>query len=98
MLPTQRIRVVAGTPITVGERRLLPSVLVTTIAGGNAQTGLFRWAKLRPISLVEEGPEGAKWLEIPNATANTLSTMAVIGALVALVSMGLIACFHLMRK
>ena len=30
-LPEQRIRILAGTPIEVGEQRLLPSVLVNTI-------------------------------------------------------------------
>ncbi|HOT90426.1 MAG TPA: hypothetical protein PLJ78_00080 [Anaerolineae bacterium] len=90
-LPTQRIRLVAGTPIVVGERRLLPSVLVTTLEGGNVPAGLFRSIKLRPVSVVEEGPEGARWLEIPNATINTLSVMAAIGAGIAALGVLLIA-------
>lgn len=78
-LPTQRIRIVAGTPIEVGKRRLLPSVLVNTLDGGDAKSFLFGFVKMRPVSIVEEGPEGARWIEIPNATADALSTMAGIG-------------------
>jgi hypothetical protein len=97
MLPTQRIRMVAGTPIVVGERRLLPSVVVTTMESGDARSGIFRYVKARPVSIVEEGPEGARWLEIPNATANTLSTMAAIGVGVAAISVLLIGLFRLLR-
>lgn len=97
MLPTPRIRMVAGTPMVVGERRLLPSVVVTTMEGGDARSGIFRYVKARPVSVVEEGPEGARWLEIPNATANTLSTMAAIGAAIAAVSVLLIGLIRLAR-
>ncbi|HOU15426.1 MAG TPA: hypothetical protein PKZ84_20150 [Anaerolineae bacterium] len=97
LIPTQRMRMVAGTPIVVGERRLLPSVLVTTLEGGNSGSGIFRYVKVRPVSIVEEGPEGARWLEIPNATVNTLSTMAAVGAGVAAISMLLIVLFRLLR-
>ena len=98
-MPVQKIRVVAGTPIVVGERRLLPSVLVTTMEGGDASTGgLFRFVKARPVSVFVEGPEGARWLEIPNTTENTLSQMAAAGAAIALVSVLLIGLFHLVRK
>ena len=86
VLPKQRIRVVAGTPIEVGDRRLLPSVLVNAVEGGSSSSGLFRFARMRPISIVEEGPEGARWIAIPNATADALSTMAAVGLGVALVS------------
>ncbi len=98
-MPVQKIRVVAGTPIVVGERRLLPSVLVTTMAGGDAGTGgLFRFVKARPVSLVVEEPEGARWLEIPNTTENILSQMAIAGAGIALLSVLLMGLFHLARK
>ena len=98
-MPVQKIRVVAGTPIVVGERRLLPSVLVTTMEGGDDRMGgFFRFVKARPVSVVVEGPEGARWLEIPNTTENTLSQMAAAGAAIALVSVLLIGLFHLVRK
>ncbi|MEJ5310205.1 MAG: hypothetical protein WHX52_10555 [Anaerolineae bacterium] len=98
-IPVQKIRVVAGTPIVVGERRLLPSVLVTTVEGGKAgEGGFFRFVKARPVSLVVQEPEGARWLEIPNVTANTLSQMAAAGAAIALLSVLLMALFHLVRK
>jgi hypothetical protein len=100
-MPVQKIRVVAGTPIVVGERRLLPSVLVTTMEGGDAVSGsggFFRFVKARPVSVVVEEPEGARWLEIPNTTENTLSQMAAAGAGIALVSVLLMGLFHLMRK
>lgn len=98
-MPVQKIRVVAGTPIVVGERRLLPSVLVTTMEGGDASTGgLFRFVKARPVSVVVEEPEGARWLEISNTTENILSQMAAAGAALALVSVLLMGLFHLARK
>jgi len=103
-MPVQKTRVVAGTPIVVGERRLLPSVLVTTMEGGDAVSGnagaggFFRFVKVRPVSLVVEEPEGARWLEIPNVTENTLSQMAAIGAGIALASVLLMALLHLVRK
>ena len=98
-IPVQKTRVVAGPPIVVGERRLLPSVLVTTMEGGNAATGgFFRFVKARPVSVVIEGPEGARWLEIPNTTENTLSQMAAAAAGIALMSVLLMGLFHLVRK
>ena len=96
-MPVQKIRVVAGTPIVVGERRLLPSALVTTMEGVGAG-GAFQYVKARPISLVVEEPEGAHWLEIPNVTGNILSQMAAAGAAIALVSVTLMALLHLVRK
>ncbi len=78
-LPTKRIQVVAGAPIVVGARRLLPAVLVTTTEGGTPGVSVFRSAVLRPISIVEETPEGAHWLEIPNATEDTIHTFMAIG-------------------
>jgi len=98
-MPVQKTRVVAGTPIVVGERRLLPSVLVTTVEGGDAHTGgFFRSVKARPVSVVVEASEGARWLEIPNVTGNTLSQMAAAGAAIALVSVLLMGLLHLVRK
>jgi hypothetical protein len=97
-MPVQKTRVVAGTPIVVGERRLLPSVLVSTIEGGDAGVGFFRFVKARPVSIVVEEPEGARWLEIPNATGNVLSQMAAAGVAIALASMLLMGLLHLVRK
>jgi hypothetical protein len=98
-MPVQKTRVVAGTPIVVGERRLLPSVLVTTMEGSGAGAGgFFRYVKARPVSIVVEEPEGARWLEIPNATGNVLSQMAAAGAGIALASVLLMALVHLVRK
>jgi hypothetical protein len=98
-MPVQKTRVVAGTPIVVGERRLLPSVLVTTMEGGDAGVGgFFRYVKARPVSLVVEEPEGARWLEIPNVTGNALSTMAAAGAGIALASVLLMGLLHLVRR
>jgi len=97
-IPVQKTRVVAGTPIVVDERRLLPSVLVTTMEGKSVGAGFFRFVKARPVSVVVQGPDGARWLEIPNATENILSTMAAAGAAIALVSVLLMGLFHLVRK
>ena len=97
MLPTQKIRLVAGTPIEVGARRLLPSVLVTTMEGGDGISSRFSYVKARPTSIVEEGPDGARWLEIPNATMDAINTMAAAGLGIALVSILIILLIRLAR-
>ena len=96
-LPTQRIRIVAGTPIEVGKYRLLPSVLVSILESGNGENSAFQAAKLRPVSFVEQGPDGARWLEIPNTTADTLSVMAAVAAGIAVISLTLIVLLRLVR-
>ncbi len=86
-LPRQRIRIVAGSPIEVGEQRLLPSVLVSTMEAGDTEQGIFRSVKMRPISIVSTGPQGTRWHKIPNATSDKLSVMIAIGLGVALFSL-----------
>ncbi len=93
-----RTRIVAGAPIEVGERRLLPSILVTTLHAGAEKNGVFHTARLRPISFVEEGPEGKRWHAIPNTTQETLSVMVAIGVSVALISSLMILLIKLMRR
>lgn len=97
-LPTQRIQVVAGAPIVVGERRLLPAVLVTTMEGGTPGAIVFRSAALRPVSIVEETPEGAHWFEIPNTTENILHTLMAIGLGLASVCALLVLLARILRK
>lgn len=97
MLPAQKIRLVAGTPIDAGDRRLLPSVLVTTMTGGDGSATRFGYVKVRPTSIVEEGPDGARWLEIPNATLDAINTMAAAGLGIALAGMLIILLLRLAR-
>jgi len=100
-LPEQRIRVVAASPIEVGDRRLLPSVLVSSLRTSRSQDG---WAgggtavRLRPISVVVEGPESAEWIEIPNTTANQISQMMTAAATITLVSLIIIGVSRLLRQ
>ncbi len=96
-LPKQKIRVMAATPIEVAGRRLLPSVLVRTIQGETGPESTFQIVQLRPISVVEEGPDGTRWIEIPNATTHALSMMAAAGAGVAVVSLLILGLVALMR-
>lgn len=96
-LPNQRIRIMAGTPIDVGDYRLLPSVLVNTMEGKGAG-GRFQMTKLRPVSVVVQGPEGSRWHEIPNETGQALSIMAAIAAGIAFASVVLIGIVHLVRR
>ncbi|MEA3309505.1 MAG: hypothetical protein U9Q70_08355 [Chloroflexota bacterium] len=80
-----RTRLVAGAPIEVGTRRLLPSILVTTV--GSAETGAaLHGARLRPSSIIEQGPEGNRWHTIPNTTQDRLSLLVGIGLGIALLS------------
>ncbi len=96
-LPNQRIRIMAGTPIDVGDYRLLPSVLVNTM-DAKGEGGRFHVTKLRPVSVVVEGPAGTRWHEIPNETGQTLSIMAAIGAGIAVASVILIGIVQLIRR
>ncbi|MDF1513050.1 MAG: hypothetical protein P1S60_04505 [Anaerolineae bacterium] len=86
-LPEQSIRILAGTPIEVANQRLLPSVLVKTNAMTQPRRGKAWFVKLRPTSIVVTSSRDTKWLEIPNTTMDTLSTMAGAGAIIALVSL-----------
>ncbi|HNT76229.1 MAG TPA: hypothetical protein PKH77_14535 [Anaerolineae bacterium] len=96
-IPTQRIQMVAGTPIEVGSRRLLPSVMVSTLRGGAAGPAGLRVVRLRPVSLVVDGPDGARWLPIPNALAETLAPFLVASVGVAALSIVLMVLIRLMR-
>ncbi len=95
-IPTQRIQMIAGTPIAVGSWRLLPSVMASTLSSGDGPAGL-RAVKLRPVSLVVDGPDGARWLPIPNALNAALSPLLMAGVGVAAVSLGLIMLIRLVR-
>jgi hypothetical protein len=92
-----KTRIIAGDPIEVEERRFLPSILVTEIKLADSDAGGFYGARVRPISVVEQGPEGNRWHAIPNTQENTLSVMASIGFGVAAVSTLLILLIKLLR-
>jgi hypothetical protein len=96
-LPDQRIRIMAGTPIDAGDYRLLPSVLVNTV-DMKAETGRFQMLKLRPVSVVVQGPEGSRWHEIPNQTGQALSIMAAIAGGITIAGILLIAVVNLVRR
>lgn len=98
-LPKQRIQVVAAEPIVVGEgRRILPSVLVTKTAFGDPASGGCQWISMRPVSFVEEGPEGSRWHEIPDVTTQTLSVMLVTGLGVALIALMVVGLLQVLRR
>lgn len=100
-LPEQQIRVVAATPIEIGDRRLLPSVLVSTLHTSHAQqegAGVGKAIRLRPVSVVVEGAESAEWIEIPNATANIVNSMAATAATITLVSLFVIVVAWFLRQ
>ena len=96
-LPEQQIRIIAGTPIEVGELRLLPSVLVKTSTRDQPNSGKFRVVKMRPTSVVVTSMKDTKWLEIPNTTMDMLSKMAGMGAAIAFVSLLIIAVVRLVK-
>ena len=97
-LPQQRIRIAAGTPIEVDGQRVLPSVLVNTIDKVQSNIGKLRVVKLRPTSIVVTSPEDTKWLEIPNTTVDTLSTMAGVGAAIAVASLLIIVMARFFKR
>jgi hypothetical protein len=93
-----RTKMVAGDPIEVGERRLSPSILLTTVRTNTGEQGGFLAARARPVSIVEKGPERNRWHAIPNTTQETLSVMAAVGIGVALISSVLILVIKLIRR
>ncbi|MGC9397652.1 MAG: hypothetical protein ACP5HM_00775 [Anaerolineae bacterium] len=93
-----RTRIVAGTPLEVGERRFLPSILMTTVQVDIGEGGHYRAVRLRPISVVEQGPEGNRWHPIPNTTRDTLSVMSATGLSVALFSIFALLLIKLARR
>lgn len=94
----QRTQIFASSPIQVGDRRLLPSVLVTSAKGDLPGGGRFESARMRPVSFVEQGPEGARWHAIPNATQDKLSVMLAFGAGVAVFGVIIMVLARLTRR
>lgn len=94
----QRTQIVAGSPIEVSGYRLLPSVLVQSMSSPAGAGWLWRGVRMRPISLVVEGPEGARWHAIPNTTADLLSQMAAVGLGVAALGTLLLVARWVLRR
>ena len=97
-LPEQRTRLVAGSPIEVGEHRLLPSVLVSTVDKDQSQCAKLRYVKLRPTSLVVTSSQDTNWIEIPNETMDTLSKMAGAAGIIAFISLCVIVVVRFLRR
>ncbi len=93
-----RIQLIAGDPIEIGGRRFLPSVLVesTEIPGNAAFTA--KWVQIRPSSVVEEGPDGARWLAIRDVTTEALSVMGAVAVGVAVVGSLILLLNRWVRK
>jgi hypothetical protein len=87
-------RIVAAEPLEVEGYRFLPSVMVTTTSfedtreGEAAESASVRCAglRVRPVSVVEQGPEGTFWRSIPNAQVDILGAMVAMGLGTALLS------------
>ncbi len=94
----QRTRIVSATPIEAGKFRLLPAVLVMSQQGGMPDTGYFSQVRMRPVSVVAQGPEGARWHALPDATQAALSQMAAVGAIVAAATFVVIVLARLARR
>ena len=93
-----KTRVRAATPLEAGDRRFLPSVLVTTVDGRLGPSGAMQGVRLRPISVVEQGPEGNRWYAIPDVTRDTISKMTAAGLGVMLISILALFLMHLLRE
>jgi hypothetical protein len=72
--------------------------LIYHLRFGAPEGGVFRGARIRPISVIEQGPAGNRWHAIPNTTQDTLSVMIGIGLGVALVGSLIILLARLGRK
>jgi hypothetical protein len=77
-------RIVAANPFEVEGRRFLPSVMVTTMSVGDPNkcgesSGHCTGLRMRPVSVVEQGPNGTFWHPIPNTQVNILSAIMAMG-------------------
>jgi hypothetical protein len=98
ILPEQHTRITAADPIEVGDLRLLPSVLVDTTSQHWPGKGLSSKVRIRPVSVVVESPDGARWLEIPNTESDQISGMVAVAGGIAVVSIVIIALAQLMKR
>ncbi len=99
----RKSRIVAAKPFEVEGRRFLPSVMVTTTSVGDFNkcgessrhcTGL----RMRPVSVVEQGPNGTFWHPIPNTQVNIISTIMAMGFGATLLSVFAILVKYYTRK
>lgn len=97
VFPEQHTRITAADPIEIGELRLLPSVLVDTGSRRRSGRGLSNKVRIRPVSVVVESPDGARWLEIPNKESDTLSGMLAVAGGVAGISILIIVLARVIR-
>jgi len=98
-------KVVEGTPIRVGERKLVPQVRVTSYARRRALVGTDRLAgqgggfvHMRPIAIVERGPSGERRIPIQNKTAQLLSGMLLAAAIIPMLLAGAVFLARNARK
>lgn len=97
-LPEQQIRIVAGTPIEAGSQRLMPSVLVQEGHWRWGNSGLYRYTRLRAVSVVAASGDAAEWHEIPDVTAQMLSSMLVSAAAIGVVGIVILVLSHLLHR
>ncbi len=97
ILPEQHTRILAADPIQVGDLRLLPSVLVDTKSERWSEQGLFNKVSIRPVSIVVESPDGARWHEIPNTASDEISRMMAVAGGIAVVSILMMALIRWVR-
>jgi hypothetical protein len=97
---TRKSRIVAATPIEVQGRRLLPSVMVTTVSLEETEESATRCAgvRMRPVSVVEQGAAGTFWHPIPNTEMDIMNSMAAVGVGAALLSVVAMLIMYYMRE
>jgi hypothetical protein len=95
-------RVVAGEPIRVGERELVPIVRVTTYARRRAFVGSDRLAgqggvlvSLCPVAVIERSQRGERRIRIPDRTTQLIGGLSLAAFIIPLL---LALAVRLMRK
>ena len=87
------MQIVEGKALKVWDRELTPLVQVTWYAkGGRTQDGACGggggFIRLRPLAILEEGPEGTRCIPVPDVTSAAVKSMACISLLSFLVWVG----------
>ena len=86
--------IVAGEPIQVGERELVPLVRVTTYARRQARVGAdsvagqgWGFVQMRPIAILERSDRGERHLPIRDKTAQAMSGLLLAAVIIPLLLM-----------
>jgi hypothetical protein len=89
-----KTHIVAGEPIQIGERELVPLVRVTTYARRQARVGAgdvtgqgWGFVQMRPVAILERSGRGERQIPIRDKTAQAMSGLLLAAVIIPLLLM-----------